>query len=135
MKVSQIILTIVALLYIVAPPIVDFNPSHAVHPEWTPHARFHAVWLVITNCMLGLLAVYLIWRRSHAGGQVIAGVISSIVLGSFFLSALAMPLYDGALSDEGGVAAGPGGLDSNSVLFGVLFLINLVGLFLASRRG
>lgn len=133
-KLSQIILTGVALMYAVVPPIIDFNPTHALHPEWPEHARFHMVWMVITNSILGLLAVYLIWFQSRQGGQMIAGAISAIILGSFFLSTLAMPLYDGALADEGGVAAGPAGLDSNLVLFGVLFLINMFGIYLGRPK-
>ena len=130
---SKALLTLTAIIYAVLPPLVDFNASHAVHPDWTGHARFHTVWLVAANSCVGLFAIYQIWMRADRGGPVIAGILSAIILGSFFVATLTMPLYHGALADPGGVEAGPGGIDSNLLLFGVAFTINAVGLFLAAR--
>ncbi|MEM9225241.1 MAG: DUF6640 family protein [Pseudomonadota bacterium] len=130
--IGKALLTLTALIYAVLPPIVDFNASHAVHPDWTGHARFHMVWLVGANSFVGLFAIYQIWMRADRGGPVIAGILSAIVLGSFFLAALTMPLYDGALVDPGGVEVAPGGIDANLFLFSIGFAINAVGLFLAA---
>src|SRR5262245_40345471 len=40
---------------------MDIGPTHIFHPAWIPHARFHAVWQLSVNTMLGILAVLLIW--------------------------------------------------------------------------
>ncbi len=133
MRVSQFLLTMVALAYAVIPPIVDFNTTHALHADWPGHARFHMVWLVVANSALGLFAIYQIWRRPSSGGLVTGGVISAIVLGAFFVSAATMSLYDGTLSDTNGVAPGPAGIDANLFLFSILFLINAIGLVGAFR--
>lgn len=130
---AKALLTLAAIIYAVIPPIVDFNATHAVHPEWIGHARFHMVWLVGVNSFVGFFAIYQIWMRADRGGPVVAGILSAIVLGSFFLAAVTMPLYDGALADPGGVEVAPGGIDSNLLLFSIGFAINAVGLFLAAR--
>ena len=53
-KIAATLLTLTALVYAVVPPIVDSNPTHILNPEWTAHARFHTVWQVSVNSMLGL---------------------------------------------------------------------------------
>ncbi|MEM9739164.1 MAG: hypothetical protein AAF829_04785 [Pseudomonadota bacterium] len=131
--IAQILLTLAALMYTVAPPLVDFNTTHALHPEWTGHARFHMVWLVVANSLIGLLALFLIWARANSGGLVLGGIMTAMILGGFMVAAITMPLYDGALADAaGGVEAGPGGIDSNLMLFTIGFLINAAGLALAA---
>ncbi|MEL7028394.1 MAG: hypothetical protein AAGL49_04110 [Pseudomonadota bacterium] len=134
MRSAQVLLTVVALCYTVAPPLVDFNPTHALHPDWPAHARFHMVWLVIANSLLGLLAIHQIWWRVAQGGVFVGGAISTFILGAFLLSAVFMPLYGGALTDEGGVAPGPGGVDLNLTLFGTAFGINALGLVWARSK-
>ncbi|MEO0466911.1 MAG: hypothetical protein AAF216_10230 [Pseudomonadota bacterium] len=132
--ISQILLTVAALIYTVLPPLVDFNMSHALHPEWSGHARFHMVWLVVANSSLGVLALYLIWGRANQGGLVLGGIITALILGAFMVAAATMPMYDGALADVGGVEPGPGGLDANLLGFGMAFAINAFGLVLAVFR-
>ena len=39
----------------------DFNKTHATNPKWTPHARFHVVWQILSYSGVGLIALYLIW--------------------------------------------------------------------------
>lgn len=134
MSFSKILLGLVALAYVVIPPIVDFNSTHALHADWPGHARFHMVWLVLANSALGSFAIYQIWFRANHGGLVTGGVISAIILGAFFVSAATMPLYDGALADDHGVAPGPGGIDSNILLFSLLFVVNAFGLLWAFRK-
>jgi hypothetical protein len=89
--------------------------------------------LVLENSMLGLLALVLIWYQSTSTKLLIAGGVSTLVLGGFMLATLLMPLYSGALSDPG-----PGeapheskGIDLNLAVFGVGFLLSLAGLILA----
>ena len=61
-------LRLAAVVWAVIPLIVDTGPTHIFHPAWSSHARFHAVWQLSVNTMLGILAVLLIWwpGPSHA---------------------------------------------------------------------
>ncbi|MEM8917463.1 MAG: hypothetical protein AAGE37_01280 [Pseudomonadota bacterium] len=133
-RIIQVLLTLAALAYTVAPPFVDFGATHALHPDWTGHARFHMVWLVITNSLMGFLALYQIWWRAEQGGLILGGLISLFVLGGFMLAGLFMPLYDGALTDAGGVEAGPAGIDANLFLFSIALTLNVIAMVWALKK-
>jgi len=131
--IAKIMITVSVLMFTVLPPLVDFGESHVLHPDWTKHARFHTAWLVLENSMLGLLALALIWYQSTSTKLLIAGGMSTLVLGGFMLATLFMPMYSGALSDPGPgeVPHRPRGIDLNLVVFGIGFLLSVAGLILA----
>src|SRR5215510_6770928 len=58
---ARILVTIVTAGYALAPLIADLNATHATNPLWTPHARFHVVWQVLSYSGFGLIALGLIW--------------------------------------------------------------------------
>jgi hypothetical protein len=130
---AKTLITVSVLLFTVLPPFVDFGESHVRHPDWTRHARFHTAWLVLENAMLGLLALALIWYQGTNTKLLIAGGISTLVLGGFMLATLFMPLYSGALSDPGPgeVFHESGGIDLNLAVFGAGFILSLAGVVLA----
>jgi hypothetical protein len=130
---AKFLVTVAVLMFTVLPPLVDFGESHVRHPDWTGHARFHTAWLVLENSMLGLLALALIWYQGTMTKLLIAGWISTLVLGGFMLATLFMPLYSGALSDPGPgeVPQEPRGIDLNLAVFGAGFILSLAGLILA----
>jgi len=127
---AKILITISTLIFTVIPPFADFNKTHVLHPDWPGHARFHTAWLVLENSLLGVFTLFLIWHQSTDTKLLIAGVISTLVLGGFMLAALLIPLYSGTLSDPDGIPQGPRGIDLNLMVFGVGFLLSLVGLIL-----
>ena len=45
--VTRVIFTIASIAITVGPTIADFNKTHATHPDWPGHARFHVVWQVL----------------------------------------------------------------------------------------
>ncbi|HXL30446.1 MAG TPA: hypothetical protein VN968_14315 [Bradyrhizobium sp.] len=45
---SRILLTLAAIGYGFVTIKADFNRTHATNPLWTPHARFHVVWQVLS---------------------------------------------------------------------------------------
>jgi hypothetical protein len=136
LSVSRILITIATLVYGVIPLLVDLTETHVFHPDWTPHARFHMVWLLSTNSVFAILALYLMWishldvrTRVRAGG-----IIGLCVLGGFFLSTLTIGLYGGSLVDPVGGVPPIMGMDANLVVFSPMLLIVVIGLWL-SRRG
>jgi hypothetical protein len=84
--IARILLTLTALGYRLATIKADFNKTHATNPTWTPHARFHVVWQILSYSGIGLIALAL-------------GVA---VYGAFFTTVLARPLFGGSLYDENG---------------------------------
>ncbi|MEM1403877.1 MAG: hypothetical protein AAGG55_11145 [Pseudomonadota bacterium] len=134
---GKLLITISILAYTVIPPIVDLSTeTHVLHDGWLPHARMHTVWLLGVTSGIGLLALYLLWSHGpdHKGQVNLSVFLSAIVFSAFYLSALTMPLYGGALTDmEGGVGQGPFGIDGNMFTFTVATALLLVGWILSSR--
>jgi uncharacterized protein DUF6640 len=128
-KIAAALLTLTAIVYAVVPPIVDINPTHILNPEWTTHARFHTVWQVSVNSMLGLLSVLLVWwpGASRPLRIKIGAVLGCIALGGFFVAALTRHLYGGALSDPNGVPP-VAGMDANLLLFTPTSLVQVATL-------
>lgn len=131
---GRIFMTLATLMYGIIPPLVDLTETHVFHPDWTPHARMHMVWLLGTNTAIALVALYFLWLHKSrlAVGVPLAGVMGLCVYGGFMLSAFTTPLYGGSMSDAGGVPPVLG-LDANILAFSFALLLLIVGWRLAGR--
>jgi hypothetical protein len=129
---ARLLLTIPTVLYGVVPIAVDISPTHVFHPQWTPHARFHMVWLVATNAAIAIVALYLLWAKSEDRifRMKLAGFLGLGVFGGFFIAVATLPLYQGALSDAGGVPPVMG-IDANLFFFTPLMICLIIGLVLS----
>ena len=58
---ARILLTVMTAGYGLVTIKADFNRTHATNPLWTPHARFHVVWQILSYVGFGLIAFALIW--------------------------------------------------------------------------
>ena len=83
---ARILLTLAALGFSAITIVADLNKTHASNPLWTPHARFHVVWQVLSYSGIGLIALYLIW----AGGPMQTERL-------YLAAALAVAVYGGIL--------------------------------------
>ena len=133
--ISRILITIATLVYGVIPLLVDISETHAFHPDWPPHARFHMVWLLGTNSTLAVLALYLMWMSKLEGAVRvrIAGLIGLSVFGGFIISTLTRKLYGGALVDPIGGVPPVMGMDANLLVFLPMLGLVLIGLWFAYR--
>ena len=101
---ARILLSIATLGYGFITIKADFNATHATNPLWTPHARFHVVWQVLSYFGVALIALGLIWL----GGAMqverlyLAGGLAAAMYGGFFAAMFTRPLYGGVLYDENG---------------------------------
>jgi hypothetical protein len=135
--IARILLTLAALGYGLATIKADFNKTHATNPAWTPHARFHVVWQILSYSGVGIVALFLIWSQGPMPVErlYIAAALGVAVYGAFFATLFARPLFGGSLYDQNGYLPfkppiGPERWrwDVNVTLFTVLSAILLAGI-------
>jgi hypothetical protein len=104
LTVAKILLTLTVLGYTLGTMRADFNKTHATNPKWTPHARFHVVWQILSYSGVGLVALYLIWIDGPRPLErfYLAATLSAAVYGAFFISVFSRPVFGGSLYDENG---------------------------------
>jgi hypothetical protein len=130
-RIAAVLLTLTAVIYGIILLIVDISPTHILHPAWSPHARFHVVWQISVNTMLGFLAVLLVWWPgvNRPLRLKIAALLGCIALGGFVVAALTRHLYAGAFSEPGGVPP-IAGVDANVLAFTPTLAIQFIALVL-----
>jgi hypothetical protein len=134
---ARTLLTLATLGYGLVTIKADFNATHATNPQWTPHARFHVVWQIVSYSGIALIALGLIWLPGPMVRErlYLAAGLGVAVYGAFFLAALTRPIYGGRLYDDNGylpfkAPIGPGNWrwDVNVTVFTVLSAILAGGL-------
>ncbi|NVO27204.1 hypothetical protein HJ526_07230 [Donghicola sp. C2-DW-16] len=98
---AKILLTISSLGYSLIPFLFDSNKTHWFNPSWTPHARFHCVWQVMSYVYIAILALVLIWTAGDTAWPIwIAAILSVCAYGGFWTAVAMRPIYGGHLVDE-----------------------------------
>jgi hypothetical protein len=102
---SRLMLSALAGAQGVAPLAIDLNRTHATHPLWPGHARFHVVWQSFAAFFVAIPEVALLWWPG-AGLRFRFGVsailIASSLLG-FMAAAAGRRLYGGSFHDPAGI--------------------------------
>ena len=133
---ARILLTLMTAGYGLLTIKADFNRTHATNPLWTPHARFHVVWQILSYVGFGLIAFALIWvpGQLYVERLYLVCAFGLVVYGAFFVAFLAMPVYGGKAYDENGyppfavrVFGRKLELDVNATAFSVFFVILIAG--------
>jgi len=91
---KKVAITFSILLYAFAVPYLEINETHVFNPNWTPHARIHEVWQLITNTSIGFLCLWLIWKKKETS---ISGVLSLMVTGGFLMAYFLKNIYGGSM--------------------------------------
>lgn len=137
-RLASILLVLMAVVYGVLPPMVDLTETHVFHPDWTPHARFHMVWLLAVNSALALFVCWLVlWPAADRLPRLkTASILGLIALGGFVVAALFRSSYGGGFTDPQGGVPPIMGMDANMVVFAPAILLQLVAAFLvfSARR-
>jgi hypothetical protein len=132
---ARILLTLTALGYSAVTIIADLNKTHATNPLWTPHARFHLVWQVLSYSGIGLIALYLIWASGPLPIErlYLAAALSVAVYAGFFGAVFGRPLYGGGLYDNNGYPSFPAPIGPKSWLWDVnVTIFTIVSVILAA---
>ena len=138
---ARILLALATIGYGVITVKADFNATHATNPNWTPHARFHVVWQILSYVGFGLIAQALIWVPGPYAVErlYLAAAFAAVVYGAFFIALAAMSVYGGSTYDENGyqpfiVRIGrPRLMDVNVSAFSVMSVLLIAGAALISR--
>ncbi|MPZ56157.1 MAG: hypothetical protein GEU91_06570 [Rhizobiales bacterium] len=107
--IAKILLTLATLGYSLGTVIADLNKTHSTNPLWTPHARFHVVWQVLSYSGFGLLALLLTWTPGpyEVERLYLVCIIAFVVFAAFFATWIAMPMYGGTNYDQNGYPPSP----------------------------
>jgi hypothetical protein len=101
---AKILLTLTVIGYALVTIKADFNNTHATNPKWTPHARFHVVWQILSYTGIGLVALYLLWSDGPNPLErvYLAAALSAAIYIAFFATVFSRAMFGGALHDDNG---------------------------------
>lgn len=102
---ARAILTAIAAGQGLAPLFIDLNRTHATHPNWPGHARFHIVWQTFTLALTAPLEVALVWWPGPTLCQrfYLVAVLAALPIAGFLIALFARRLYRGTLHDPNGI--------------------------------
>ena len=134
-RAGRILMSLAAMISGFISPFADFNPTHALNPLWSAHARFHVVWQVIITFCLAVLSLYLLWARNAQRGFAtrISFLLSLIVLGGFIVNSFVAGIYGGSIRASNTPSPVPFGWDGNLTVFSAGFAILLIGYFMTLK--
>jgi hypothetical protein len=113
-------ITFVILLYAFTVPVLEINDTHVFNPDWTPHAKIHEVWQLITNSSIGILCLWLVWIKKKIK---LSTLLSMLVTGGFLLAYLLQDLYGGSMKYLDGSEKTILGINIGIVGFGLGFIL------------
>ncbi|PCI53238.1 MAG: hypothetical protein COB36_12395 [Alphaproteobacteria bacterium] len=124
-KLALISITLSALVFVGLLPLLEISDRHLLSPDWIAHARFHNAWQLLTNALLSILAVFLVWKGAAPRvGMGIALMINVSLLGALIMGSL----YGGStivVSDGSDLAIG--NINIAAIVIGFLTVLLLLG--------
>jgi uncharacterized protein DUF6640 len=129
---GRLLLSFVAVVTSISPILADFNETHIFNPAWLPHARFHSGMSISMGFGLGLIALWLLWRRST--DPTLALRAAAWIDALYWLAFIPARLVPGtALVDPGHDMPRPLGIHVNFFIALLGIALTAAGYWLASR--
>ena len=102
---THILLGAFCIIQGLATILLDLNRTHATHPRWLGHARFHVVWQTATVAALAILevALLLLPRQLESERFDLAAILACTPMLGFFAALITRRIYGGTLYDPGGI--------------------------------
>ena len=125
--IAKVLITIATLMYAVVGILADANSTQLLNPDWTQHSRLHMAWLLGTFASLGILSLYLLWKRSQV---LLSALIGFCVASGFWISFATMELYGGSLSDPGSPDTSVMGIEGNVLSIIIITVLLIAGVVL-----
>ncbi len=110
-------------------PVLEVNATHLFNPQWVAHARLHEAWQLMTNTSIGLISLWLAWRRNEIR---IPAFLIFAVAGGFLLAYVLCDAYSGLMRHTDGSELTA--LDFNVGVIGFGVAIALAGIALVLAR-
>ncbi|MCA0131719.1 hypothetical protein [Winogradskyella alexanderae] len=117
---KKLTISFVILLYTIAVPVLEINDTHVFNPDWTPHAKIHEVWQLITNSTVGIFCLWLVWVKNELKTSIL---LSMLVTGGFLLAYSLQNLYGGSMKYLDGSEKTVLGINIGVVGFGLAFIL------------
>jgi len=127
----RLLLTIGILVFGLVVPFLEINDTHVFNPNWTPHSLIHEVWQLVTNTLLAVVCLWLVWIKKET---YFPSLIGMIITGSFLFAYLIQDLYGGSMKYLDGSEKTLLGLNIGLLGFGIVFSICVYS-FVVSRKG
>lgn len=108
MRISQALVTGVALVIGIVVPTLEVNQTHVFNEMWPPHARLHEVWQLVSNTALAGLCLWLAWKS--AAPRLAAGIALCLTAGFTFAYA-ARDHYGGSMLHTDGTELAVAGVN------------------------
>ena len=129
--IKKIAITFSVILYAVLVPILDISDTHVWNPDWTPHARIHEVWQLITNSSIGVVCLWLVWYKKEVR---LSTLLSLIVMGGFLLAFFLKDGYGGSMKYLDGSEKTVIGINIGILGFGIAFLFLILSHILTKTK-
>ncbi len=125
------LLTLGILTYGLLVPVLEISSTHVFNPNWPAHALLHEVWQLITNSMLGLYCLWLIWMKEKV---VLPSLLGMLVTGGFLVAYLLKGLYGGSMVHTDGSEISLLGINAGVMVFGLVFIGYAETLLIAYKK-
>lgn len=127
----KLFITLGALTFGLGVPFLEINPSHVFNQDWTPHARLHEVWQLVTNSTLAVVCLWLVWAR----GQIVLPAIIGLTITAGFLGAFIIRgSYGGSMKHLDGPEKLVLGINIGVLGFSIVTLLFIAAIVLNVRR-
>jgi len=130
--ITKILITLGLMTIGIGLPILEINDTHVFNPDWTPHARIHEVWQLITNTSFALLCAYLVWIKNWVR---LPSLIGLLVTGGFLTAFALRGTYGGSMKYLDGSEKTVLGINIGLLGFGIVSAIFVVILVREYRQG
>jgi hypothetical protein len=123
---GKIVLSVVAVLTVVSPFLADWNATHIYNRNWPPHAKFHNAQTMSMAVLLGVAALFFLWRSRNHKTDLLAGIMFT---GFYWVSQASSFLFPGvAWTDPDLLKPGQSLSDFGIQLKGDAVLLPVIGL-------
>jgi len=126
----RILITIAALTFGLAVPMLEINDTHVFNPDWTPHVRIHEVWQLITNSSIAVFCLWLVWIKREVFLPALLGLF---ITGGFLAAFFIRDLYGGSMKYLDGSEKTVVGINIGLLGFGVVVVLLLSAMALDRR--
>ena len=123
MMLSKVLVTIGITIYGVLTPALEVG-THVFSPDYAPHARFHEIWQLTTNCSLALLCSWLTWAKNEVR---LSSIVAIFVAAGYIVAYVVRDSYGGsAVVLPGGAEHMVLGINRGVLGFGLVVLLSVV---------